>query len=121
MRLLLPVVAVFLVALGGCTNASIAEAYGRPDPFEWTYFEGPPEAVLEALRESFYQTGLVVESVREHERGVVMRVSQRLNEGRSNQIYVEGTEEEGFGTRAQVYPQRDPLPRWLEIEVAARI
>ena len=28
---------------------------------------------------------------------------------------------EDFASRAQIYPQRDPLPRWLEMEVSGRM
>ncbi len=121
MRTVLPLLAVALIGLAGCTNASLAEAYGRPDPFEWTYFRGSSSDVVMALRVSLSQASIAVESVRDNEDGTVLTVSSRFDQSQSDQILVQSTAVEGFRSRAQLYPGRDPLPRWLETEVAARL
>ena len=107
-----------VAALAGC--ATIEEAYGRPDPLDWTYFHGDAQDVVTALQETFTQSGLSVESVYEEAGGVVLTLSRR---GRADfaQVLVQSTDVEGFTARAQVYPDGDPLPRWLEMEVSGRI
>ena len=121
MRTLLAL-AVLLVASGGCTNASLAEAYGRPDPFTWSYFEeGSANDVADALVEAFQLSGVRVESVRSEDGGIVMTVSTRLGSSDHSEIRIENTSVEDFTSRAQIYPDGDPLPRWLEVEVTSRI
>lgn len=117
----LALTAIALFTAAGCTNASIAEAYGRPDPFEWTYFEGSTSDVVDALVETFAQSGVRVESVRNEDDGMILTLSSRLGSADYTEIYVEATDVESFTARAQIYPDRDPLPRWLEAQVSARM
>jgi hypothetical protein len=122
MRAVLPALALLLtLSLGACTNASIAEAYGRPDPFDWSYFEGSPEDVVSAIGETFQQSGIQLESVRTDDAGVIVTVSGRFDPAGYTQILVQETDEEDFSARAQVYPQGDALPRWLEAQISGRI
>ena len=122
MRLSLLATALLLtLGLGGCTNASIAEAYGRPDPFDWSYFEGSPEEVVSAIGETFQQSGIRVESVRSQDDGVIVTVVGRFDPAGYTQIRVQQTDVDEFTARAQVYPQGNVLPRWLESEISGRI
>ena len=106
--------------LGGC--APLEEAYGRPDPFDWTYFEeGTASDVVDALQETFQQSGLRVESIRNEADGVIVTLSSRRGTVDFTEVLVQNTDVEGFTVRAQIYPSRDPLPRWLEMEVSGRI
>ena len=119
MRIPLALVVLF-AGLGGC--ASLEEAYGRPDPFDWTYFEeGSAGDVADAIQETFYQSGLRVESVREENNGLVLTVASRQGRAEFTEIRVENVALDEFTARAQIYPERAPLPRWLEIEVTGRI
>ncbi len=117
MRIAFAVLAV--LSLSAC--ASIEEAYGQPDPFDWSYFEGSPEAVVSALDAAFQQSGVRLESVQDEGGGVVLTLSSRFGSADFTQIRVQATDVEDYASRAQVYPQGDPLPRWLEIEVSGRM
>lgn len=110
-----------LLLLGGCTNATIADAVGRPDPFDWTYFEGDAETVVEALIESFQLSGTRVESVRTEGEAAILVLGARGGSASFAEIRVEPTATDGYSARAQTYPDQNPLPRWLEIEVSGRI
>ena len=112
---------LFTLGLGGCSNASVAEAYGQPDPFEWTYFRGSPRDVVAAINVAFDQSGVRVESIRDEAGGTILTLSSRFGTAEFDQILVQSTDVEDYTARAQVYPQRDPLPRWLEAEVSGRI
>lgn len=108
-----------LLTLSAC--ASVEEAYGRPDPFEWSYFEGSAEDVVNAIDQTFQQSGIRVESIYTQEDGVIVTVAGRTNSARFSQIRVQRTDVETFTARAQIYPEGDPLPRWLETEISGRI
>ncbi len=111
--------ALLLFGLAGC--ASLEEAYGLPDPFEWTYFSGSPNDVVSAIGEAFQLSNTRVESVRTEADGVVITVSPQRGSASFSQIRVQATDVEGYSARAQVYPQGNPLPRWLETEVSGRM
>ncbi|WP_412070137.1 hypothetical protein [Rubrivirga sp. IMCC43871] len=113
--------ALVLVSLLAAGCSTFEEVYGRPDPFEWTYFEGPPEAVVDAIGATFSQTGVRVESYRDEAGGVIITTSSRRGSAQTADILVQATTEEGFGSRAQLYPTGAPLPRWLEIEITGRL
>ena len=113
--------AALALTLSACTNASIAEAYGLPDPFEWTYFQGEAADVVAAIDDSFNQTGIRVESIRNEADGVVLTISGASGRADFRQILVQSTDVEDYTARAQIYPERDPLPRWLETQVSGRI
>lgn len=107
------------LTLGAC--ASFEEAVGRPDPLDWTYFDGEAEDVVEAVRETFLVSGVRVESIREEAGGAVITLGSRSGSVDFTQLLVQRSEEEGFASRAQIYPVGAPLPRWLEIEISGRI
>ena len=115
------VLALAVPTLGGCASASVAEAYGLPDPFEWTYFRGAPTDVVEAIGVAFQQSGTRIESVRNEDAGVVITLSSRFGSADFSQILVQGTDVEDYTARAQIYPQGRPLPRWLEADISGRI
>jgi len=108
-----------VLALGAC--ATIDEAYGRPDSQDWTYFDGPPEAVVQALEDTFRLSGIRVESIRSEGGGTVVTFASRRGSASVSEVLVQATEVEGFSARAQIYTQSEPLPRWLEMEVTGRI
>lgn len=110
-----------LVALAGCSGASIEEAYGRPDPFDWTYFYGEADDVVGALEDTFAMSGVRIESVYEEAGGVVLTLGARAGSGDFTQVLVQETDVEDFTARAQIYPVGAPLPRWLEMEVSGRL
>ena len=112
-------VAVLALTFGGC--ASFEEAYGRPDPFEWTYFRGEPGDVVSAIDQALNLSNIRVESVRNEAGGALMTLSSRAGSADFDQILVQSSDAEDFASRAQIYPQRDPLPRWLEMEVSGRM
>ena len=107
------------LALGAC--ATIDEAYGRPDATDWTYFEGSAEAVVRAIGDSFALSGGRVESVRSEGGGTVVTIASRRGSAQVTEVLVQETDVEGFGSRAQIYTQNEPLPRWLEMEISGRI
>ena len=111
--------ALALLTFTGC--ATIDEAYGRPDPFEWTYFEGSPEAVIDAIGQAFSTTPAIVESARDDVDGTVLTVALRRGSAETSQILVQSTDVEAFSARAQLFPERAPLPRWLEMQVSGRM
>lgn len=110
-----------LLLFGGCTNATIAEAVGRPDPYDWTYFDGSADDVVDALVNAIQQQGARVESVRADDGAAILTLSTRFGSATFNEIRVEETDVEGYSARAQLYPEQDPLPRWLEQQVSGRI
>jgi ABC-type glycerol-3-phosphate transport system substrate-binding protein len=120
MRTLFAATALALT-LSACSGASIDEAYGLPDPFEWTYFRGEAADVVAAIDDSFNQSGIRVESIRNEAEGVVLTISSGTGRADFSQILVQPTNVEEYSARAQIYPQRDPLPRWLEAQVSGRI
>ncbi|MEM0962530.1 MAG: hypothetical protein AAGK21_08360 [Bacteroidota bacterium] len=109
-----------LVLVSGC--ASIEEAFGRPDPYDWTYFEeGSVDDVVDAMVDSFRQTGISVESVREEAEGAVLTISQTFDGSNFTEVLVQPSTVEGFESRAQLYLQSEPLPRWLEVQITSRL
>lgn len=110
-----------VVALAGCSGASIEEAYGRPDPYDWTYFHGEAGDVVVALEETFALSGVRVESIQREADGLVLTMSSRLGSANFVQVRVQETDVEDYTSRAQIYPTQAPLPRWLEMEVSGRI
>lgn len=110
-----------LAALAGCSGASIEEAYGRPDPYDWTYFEGEAGDVVEAMEATFAASGVRIESINEEAGGVVLTLSSRFGSAEFTQVLVQRTDVEDYTARAQIYPTGAPLPRWLEMEVSGRL
>ncbi|MEM1117583.1 MAG: hypothetical protein AAF845_16685 [Bacteroidota bacterium] len=110
-----------VAALAGCSGASIDEAYGQPDAFDWTYFHGEAGDVVVAIQETLSFSGLRVESVREEAGGILVTLGARSGRAEFSQILVQATDVEDYTARAQIYPVQARLPRWLEMEVSGRI
>jgi hypothetical protein len=119
MRSSLVLLAVCLTAFAGCST--FEEAYGRPDPTRWTYFEGTADEVVQAIAQTLNEGPLRVEGARDEADGTVLTISDSEGSSDISQILVQATDVEEFGARAQIYPRRRPLPRWLEIEITGRI
>ena len=108
-----------LLALGAC--ATFEEAYGRPDPTRWTYFEGSADQVVQAIQQALSGGTLRVEGARAESDGTVLTIANWEGSADTTEILVQNTDIEDFGSRAQLYPRRRPLPRWLEIEISGRM
>ena len=106
------------LGLAGCARGvTYDDAYGRPDATEWTYFEGSPQAVLDAITRYYSIRDVATESARNENGGVVLTLASRSGSADVGQILVQATTEEGFLSRAQVYPSRRSLPRDLEVGI----
>ena len=110
-----------LAALGGCSGATFDDVYGLPQATDWSYFEGSFYDVRNAIEETLEVNDLRVEGVRDEDGGTVLTVTQGGASSDISEIRVEPTTAEGYGARAQVFPTRAPLPRWLEIGVSGRL
>ena len=107
---------------GGCARGvTIDQAFGRPDATTWTYFEGSPSAVVEALSRHYEMLGVRTESVREEGGGVVVVLTPREGAATNVEVLVQATTEGRFGARAQIYPDQRPLPRDAEAGVTGRL
>lgn len=109
------------IALAGCAGATLDDVYGVPDATDWTYFQGSFYDVSAAIEETLLANDVRVEGVRSEDGGTILTITQGGASPAINEIRIEPTEVEGYGARAQVYPDRDPLPRWLEIGVSGRL
>lgn len=111
-----------LVVLAGCSG-TFDEVFNRPDSLDWTYFEGTPQEVVVAIQEAYAFSSLRVESVETDEDlgGTIVTLTPRTGSADMSQILVQATTVEGFKSRAQFWPSRDPLPRALEIEISGRV
>ena len=122
--------ACVLLLTGCATGVTFDEAFGRPDAADWTYFEASPGAVVEALVDVFQleqnlfqlEQNLRVESIQDDRQagGTLLTVSSRSGTPDYNRILVQRSPVEGYGSRAQIYPRQDPLPRDLELAVSGR-
>lgn len=112
---------VVAVALAGCSGATFDDVYGLPDATDWSYFQGSFYDVTNAVEETLAANDLRVEGVRSEDGGTVLTVTRGGMSPAINEIRIEPTEAEGYGARAQLYPDRAPLPRWLEIGVSGRL
>lgn len=112
---------VLLGALAGCSGATFDEAIGVPDSLDWSYFQGSFYDVRSAVEETLNANDLRVEGVRDEDGGTVLTVTRGGASSDIREIRIEPTDAEGYGARAQVFPQGAPLPRWLEIGVSGRL
>ncbi len=112
-----------LVSLAGCSGSTFDEVLNQPDALDWTYFEGTSEDVIVAIQEAYALSNQRVESVEANEDlgGTIVTVTSRTGSADLSQILVQSTSVEAYRSRAQVYPDRDPLPRSLEIAISGRI
>ena len=120
MRLLALATLLAAPILAGCGTATIDEAFGRPDATEWTYFEGPAQEVLVAIRQFYSARGVATESARDEAGGVILTLAVASGSADVGQILVQATNVEGFESRAQIYPTRRPLPQALETDITRR-
>lgn len=119
MRTLL--ILALLVAAGCAPGVTYDEAYGRPDSQDWTYFRGTPAEVVEAMGRVLAYTSTTIESVGQVPGGTVVTLSERYGGGAMEEIYIEATDKEGFGARAQLYGRQTPLPVRFERDVAREL
>lgn len=110
------------ISLAACApGVTLAEAYGEPDPFDWSYFRASPEAVIQATDQALSFSSVRIESFQDVEGGTVLTLSGRYGSAAFTEIYVEATAEEGYGARAQIYRQNAPLPDDLEVAIRAQL
>lgn len=113
--------AAVLFALSGCApGVTLAEAYGEPD-LDWSYFEASPGAVVQATERALTFSNIRIESFEEVDAGVVMTLSGRFGSAAFTEIYVEATDEAGYGARAQYYLRDTPLPDGLEVAIRSQL
>ena len=118
MRTLLLALTVAAAGLSGCAHGvTYDQAYGRPDATEWTYFNAPAQTVIDALIRYYSDRSVATERTRNESGGVVLTLANRSGAGDAGEILVQATDVGGFQTRAQVYPNRRPLPRAVETYV----
>ena len=117
----LPLAALLLaLPLAGC--ASIDEAVGVPDALSWSYFQAPAAEVAVAAQDALRQGGLRVEGVTEtSEGGYVLSISARNGSAAFDQIYVQPYSYEIYSSRAQTYPQGNPLPSSLRVAISGEL
>jgi len=105
-------------SLTGCARGvTIDDAYGRPDATRWTYFEVSAQTAIDAISEYYSGRGIATESARDEAGGVVLTLADRNGGVDTGQILIQSTAVEGFQSRAQLYPDRRPLPRDVETYV----
>ena len=127
MRVLVACLAVSTLAGLGTTAAGCArgvtydEAYGRPDSRDWSYFRGSTTQVVEAIGRVLAFSDVSVESVGTVEGGTVVTLGGRFGGMDMEEIYIEATSEEGFGSRAQLYGRQTPLPIRFERDIAREL
>lgn len=119
MRTLL--VLVLLVAAGCAPGVTYDEAYGRPDSQDWTYFRGSTAEVVEAMERVLAFSTTTIESVGRVPGGTVVTLTERYGGGAMEEIYIEATDKDGFGARAQLYGRQTPLPIQFERDVAREL
>jgi hypothetical protein len=115
---------LFVAALGlaACApGVTIDEAYGRPDATTWSYFEGSPSAVVNAIGQHLSNERIRIESMVDEAGGVVLTLSAYSGSMDTARILVQPTAEEGFRSRAQAYPSGRALPRGLERAIESRL
>ena len=120
LSLALLVAALGLAGLGssGCARGvTIDEAYGRPDATRWTYFNVPAQRTIDAISRYYSGRGIATESARNESDGVVLSFGVRTGGVETGQILVQATTVEGFQSRAQIYPERRPIPQDAETYV----
>ena len=110
-----------LLALAGCSGATFDDVYGVPEPNDWSYFTGSLSDVTSAMQETLEANDVRVEGVRDEDGGTILTITRGGAGPEMSEIRVEPTTAEGYGARAQIFPVRTPLPRWLEIGVSGRL
>ena len=120
MRLLAPALGL-LVALSGCSGATFDDVYGVPDGENWSYFQGSAYDVTAAIEETLEAKDVRVEGTRSEDGGTILTITRGGAAPDINEILIQATEAEGYGARAQLYPTRRPLPRWVEMGVSGRL
>ena len=104
--------------LTGCARGvTIDDAYGRPDATRWTYFEVSAQTTIDAISRYYSGLGIATESARDESGGVILTLADRNGGVDTGQILIQATSVEGFQSRAQLYPNRRPLPRDVETYV----
>lgn len=116
------VLAVCCLSLAACApGVTWAEAYGEPDPLDWSYFEASPSAVIEATSQALSFSSVRIESATSLDEGILLTLSRRFGSAAFSEIYVEESDEAGYGARAQIYRRDAPLPDNLEVAIRAQL
>lgn len=113
--------ALLVLAGAGCSGATFDDVEGVPDPYDWSYFTGSIYETRAAMEETLQANNVRVEGVRDEDGGTVLTITQGGSGPEISEIRIEPTTAEGYGARAQIFPARAPLPRWLEIGVSGRL
>ncbi|HYE94846.1 MAG TPA: hypothetical protein VD962_01455 [Rubricoccaceae bacterium] len=121
MRALLVLPALLLLS-AACTNASIDEAYGVSGSTAWSYFDEPPQQVVDAIQRAFPSFGYQIEQVEpQADGGYILGLSTVEASGGFSEIRVMPTSESGFRTRVQTYPNGRRLSRDLEAGIRSAL
>lgn len=113
---------VCCLSLSACApGVTWAEAYGEPDPLDWSYFEASPGAVIQATDQALSFSSIRIESATDVDDGTLLTLSRRFGSSAFTEIYVETSDVEGYGARAQIYRRDAPLPDNLEIAIRAQL
>ncbi len=110
------------LALTACAHTTFDEVEGVPDSRRWSYFEGNPAEVADALRTALVLGGYTVDAVAGGEGGrLFVRVTTSPPGADLAEIVVEPIEVSGYSARAQTVPQARRLSRDLELAVSQRL
>ncbi|HLA63329.1 MAG TPA: hypothetical protein VK610_02800 [Rhodothermales bacterium] len=119
-RLRLALVALPLLLTACAGGATFDEVEGVPDSRRWSYFEGTPEQVADALRSVLTLNGYTIDAVGEGPQGTqYVRVTSSPAGADFTEVYVEPVNVSGYTARAQTVPGRRRLARSLEVAVSA--
>ena len=110
-------------ALAACAaGATFDEVEGVPDALHWSYFEGTPARVADALRDVLTLNGYTVDAVGTSAGGRhYVRVTTRSPGADFTEVIVEPTQVGDYRARAQTIPRGRRLARSLEVAVSAEL
>src|SRR5690606_27456549 len=98
------------------------EVEGVPDALHWSYFDGAPAQVADALRDVLAASGYTVDAVGTGEGGRhYVRVTSSPPGVDFSEVMIEPAAVRDFRARAQTVPLGRRLPRDLEMAVSVRL
>ena len=110
-----------LLTVTGCSGgATLSEAYGTPD-LDWTYFRATPTEVVAATDRALAFSGARLEATREEAGGSVLTLSLRSGSAATTVVFLEATDAEDYGARAQIYGEDRRLSRNLELAIRRQL